>query len=89
LTSPECQSISGPAIPASSSSLDNALPLVVAALLRMPMQTRRTTDSRALTTRVPASLRRRLRLYCIECEVMLQDFIREALEEALRKKKRR
>jgi hypothetical protein len=55
----------------------------------MPMQTRRTTDSRALTTRVPASLRRRLRLYCIECEVMLQDFIREALEEALRKKKRR
>jgi hypothetical protein len=52
------------------------------------MQKRRNKDSRGFTTRVPASLRRRLRLYCIEREVQLQDFIRGALEEALRKKKR-
>jgi predicted HicB family RNase H-like nuclease len=50
---------------------------------------RRTIDPQALTTRVPASLRRRLVLYCVEHDVQVQDFVREALEEALRKKKRR
>jgi hypothetical protein len=34
-----------------------------------------------LATRVPVSLRRRLRLYCIEHEVKVQDFVREALED--------
>ena len=53
------------------------------------MRKRRVRDSQARTTRVPASLRRRLRVYCVEHELQLQDFIREALEEALRKKSSR
>jgi hypothetical protein len=48
---------------------------------------RRTIDPQPLTTRVPASLRRRLVLYCAEHDVHVQDFVREALEEALRKKR--
>ena len=50
---------------------------------------RRTMDSQPLATRVPASLRHRVRLYCIEHEVKVQDFVREALEEALRRSRRR
>jgi hypothetical protein len=42
------------------------------------MQKRHIIDARMLATRVPASLRRRLRLYCIEHEGQLQDVIREA-----------
>jgi hypothetical protein len=53
------------------------------------MQKRRTKDSQMLSTRVPTALRRRLRLYGVEHEGQIQDFVREALEEALRKKKRR
>ena len=53
------------------------------------MRKRRIKDSQALTTWVPASLRRRLRVYCIEHEIQLQDFIRVALKEALRKKSSR
>lgn len=50
------------------------------------MRKRRIKDSQALTTWVPASLRRRLSVYCLEREGQLQDFIRVALEEAFRKK---
>jgi hypothetical protein len=50
---------------------------------------RRTIDPQPLATRVPASLRRRLLLYCAEHDVHVQDFVRAALEEALRKRKRR
>jgi hypothetical protein len=42
-------------------------------------------DRQPLTTRVPAELRRRLALYCVEHDVQVQDFVREALEEALGK----
>ena len=53
------------------------------------MQKRHIIDARMLATRVPASLRRRLRLYCIEHEVQLQDFICAALEEALSRARKR
>jgi hypothetical protein len=50
---------------------------------------RRTIDPQPLTVRVPASLRHGLLLYCAEHDVHVQDFVREALEEALRKNKSR
>ena len=44
------------------------------------MRKRRIKDSQALTTWIPASLRRRLMVYGIEHEVQLQDLIRVARE---------
>jgi hypothetical protein len=41
-----------------------------------------------LATRIPKDLHRRLKLYCVTHDTMLQHFVTEAIEERLRRKPR-
>ena len=52
------------------------------------MRKQRMKVPKGLTTWVPASLRRDLKLYCTEHDVRVQVLIREAIEEALREKRK-
>ena len=39
-----------------------------------------------LATRIPKDLLRRLKVYCVTHEIMLQQFVRDAIEERLGRK---
>ena len=39
-----------------------------------------------LSTRIPKELHRRLKLHCVTHEIMLQQFVRDAIEEKLGRK---
>ncbi len=39
-----------------------------------------------LATRIPKDLHRRLKLHCVTHEIMLQQFVRDAIEERLGRK---
>ncbi len=41
-----------------------------------------------LATRIPKNLHRRLKLYCVTHDIMLQHFVTEAIEEKLGRKAR-
>ena len=41
-----------------------------------------------LATRIPKDLHRRLKLHCVTHEIAVQDFVTQAIEEKLGKKKR-
>ncbi len=41
-----------------------------------------------LATRIPKDLHRRLKLYCVTHDIMLQHFVTEAIEEKLGRKAR-
>ena len=41
-----------------------------------------------LATRIPKDLHRRLKLHCVTCEIAVQDFVVEAIEEKLGRKAR-
>ena len=41
-----------------------------------------------LATRIPKELHRRLKLHCVTCEIAVQDFVVEAIEEKLGRKAR-
>ena len=41
-----------------------------------------------LATRIPKELHRRLKLYCVTHDIMLQHFVTEAIEEKLGRKTR-
>ena len=41
-----------------------------------------------LATRIPKNLHRRLKLYCVTHDIMLQHFVTEAIEEKLERKAR-
>ena len=40
-----------------------------------------------LATRIPKSLHHELKLYCVTHDIMLQQFVREAIEEKLARKR--
>jgi predicted HicB family RNase H-like nuclease len=40
-----------------------------------------------LATRIPKELHRRLKLYCVTHEIVLMDFVTEAIEEKLGRKR--
>jgi len=41
-----------------------------------------------LATRIPKEIHRRLKLYCVTNDIMIQDFVTEAIEEKLGRKAR-
>ena len=51
---------------------------------RVPHARRRIEELSILATRVPASLRRAVRVYCVENRMRVQDFVMEALREKLK-----
>src|SRR5262245_44622397 len=48
-----------------------------------------TIEQAQLATRIPKDLHRRLKLYCVQAEVSLMDFVTDAVREKLRGKGRR
>ncbi len=56
---------------------------------RRPEITGRAGPLVQLATRVPRSLRRRLRLVCVEQDRQVQEFVAEALREYLRRRDKR
>jgi len=52
---------------------------------RAPHTRRRIEEPSILATRVPASLRRAVRVHCVENRIPVQDFVAEALREKLAK----
>jgi len=45
-------------------------------------------ETKMLNTRVPKDLIKRIKLYCVENEITMQDFIVESLQDKLKKKDR-
>ena len=51
--------------------------------MRAPFKARTAEPLSTLATRIPRGLQRRLRLFCLEEERLLQDFVAEAVRERL------
>ena len=53
-----------------------------------PLMAERDEPIAQLATRIPKELHRRLKLHCVTCEIAVQDFVVEAIEEKLGRKAR-